>query len=363
MRTADGKKLRAEVAGRDPRLDVVLLRVAGLADSALAFSSAPTPTGSLALVVGRTWAGRLQARLTALTDVTGPVRSWGGAPLNRLLSLDVGPYAGFSGSAIVLPDGGLAGIATAGIFRGQGLGIPAAILRDSVEALEQHGSVKRGYLGVTSQPVRLPERQRAGTPRGAGLLVLGVAANSPADAAGVLVGDILVGFDGHDLDDPETLVTLLTADRVGREVPLAVVRGGAPAAGERFRGRAAAGIGVDCAGALRAPSPVREKRRVSAGRLMGVDTPARVLVVAPTPSFAVDLAALVRMAGLTVTGEAKGVDQRANGAADVIVIAAGTPVASARLPEGRGVVIRWYRHCADRLAVAKRRACDRHGTC
>lgn len=72
---------------------------------------------------------------------------------------------------------------------------------------------------------------------------------------------------------------------------------------------------------------------------MGVDTPARVLVVAPTPSLAADLAALVRVAGLTVTGEAKGVDQRAIGAADVIVIAAGTPIGSARLPEGRGVVI------------------------
>jgi serine protease DegQ len=228
VRAADGKKLRAEVAGRDPRLDVVLLRVAGLGDSAIASSSAETPTGSLALVVGRTWAGRLQARLSMLTDIAGPVRSWGGAPFDRLLGLDVGPYAGFSGSAIVLPDGGLAGIATAGIFRGQGLGVPASTLRNSVDVLEQHGGIKRGYLGVTSQPVRLPERQRVGASRGEGLLVLGVAPNSPADAAGLLVGDVLVAFDGHDLDNPETLLGLLTADRVGRQVPLAVVRGGTP---------------------------------------------------------------------------------------------------------------------------------------
>ncbi len=228
VRAADGKKLRAEVAGRDPRLDVVLLRVAGLGDSAIAFAAAETPTGSLALVVGRTWAGRLQARLSILTDIAGPVRSWGGVPFDRLLGLDVGPYAGFSGSAIVLPDGGLAGIATAGIFRGQGLGVPASTLRNSVDVLEQHGGIKRGYLGVTSQPVRLPERQRVGASRGEGLLVLGVAPNSPADAAGLLVGDVLVAFDGHDLDNPETLLGLLTADRVGRQVPLAVVRGGTP---------------------------------------------------------------------------------------------------------------------------------------
>jgi S1-C subfamily serine protease len=238
VRAADGRKLRAEVAGRDPRLDVVLLRVGGLGESPIAFSSAATPTGSLALVVGRTWAGRVQARLSVITAIAGPVRAWGGAPFERLLSLDVGPYPGFSGSAIVLPDGGLAGIATAGIFRGQGLGVPAAVLRLSVDTLEQHGGIKRGYLGVTSQPVRLPERQRGQASQAAGLLVLGVAPDSPADAAGLLVGDVLVGFDGHDLDDPETLLGLLTADRVGREVPVAVVRGGTPqqvtvAVGER----------------------------------------------------------------------------------------------------------------------------------
>jgi S1-C subfamily serine protease len=238
VRAADGRKLRGEVAGRDPRLDAVLLRVSGLGGSPIAFSSAATPTGSLALVVGRTWAGRVQARLTVITDVAGPVRSWGGAPFERLLSLDVGPYPGFSGSAIVLPDGDLAGIATAGIFRGQGLGVPAAALRQTMETLEQHGSIKRGYLGVTSQPVRLPKRQRAGGSHETGLLVLGVAPDSPADAAGLLVGDVLVGFDGHELDDPETLLSLLTADRVGRTVSVAVIRGGtsqqvAVAIGER----------------------------------------------------------------------------------------------------------------------------------
>lgn len=241
VRAADGRKLRAEVAGRDRRLDVVLLRVAGLAASPVVFSSVPTPTGTLALVVGRTWAGRIQARLSMITDIAGPVRSWGGAPFDRLLSLDVGPYGGFSGSAVVLPDGGLAGIATAGIFRGQGLGVPSAALQQSLDAIEKHGGIKRGYLGVTSQPVRLPARQRGDASRERGLLVLGVAADSPADAAGLLVGDVLVGFDGHDIDDPETLLGLLTADRVGRELPLAVVRGGASqqvmvAVGERSAG-------------------------------------------------------------------------------------------------------------------------------
>src|SRR5262245_38401079 len=215
VRAADGTKLRAEVAGRDSRHDVVLLRVSGLTAAPTPISTAPTATGTLALVVGRTWAGRVQARLSMITDVAGPVRSWRGAPFDRLLSLDIGPFAGFSGSAIVLPDGGLAGIATAGIFRGQGLGVPSATLRQTLDTLERHGTIKRGYLGVTSQPVRLPARQRSGGARETGLLVLGVAPESPAETAGLLVGDVLVGFDGHEVDDPETLLGLLTADRVG----------------------------------------------------------------------------------------------------------------------------------------------------
>jgi serine protease DegQ len=228
VRTADGRVLLAEVAGRDPRSDLVLLRVEGLDTSPIELSSTATPTGSLALVVGRTWGGHLQARLSVLTEIAGPIRSGRGAPFDRLLSLGVGPYPGFSGSAVLLPDGGLAALATAGIFRGNGLAVPASVLREVAETLEQHGSIKRGYLGVTSQPVRLPEKQRSGRKNEGGLLVLGVAPGSPADNAGVIVGDVLVAFDGHDVDDPETLLALLTSERVGHGVALGVLRGGVP---------------------------------------------------------------------------------------------------------------------------------------
>jgi len=95
-----------------------------------------------------------------------------------------------------------------------------------VDSIEKHGSVKRGFLGITSQPVRLPERQRDGRAESVGLVVVGVAGDTPADRAGLLVGDVIVGFGGTSVGDPEALLGLLTGDRIGQPTPVTVLRGG-----------------------------------------------------------------------------------------------------------------------------------------
>ena len=84
----------------------------------------------------------------------------------------------------------------------------------------EHGSLKRGYLGLAGQPVALPESQRGADGREQALLVVGVTNGSPAAAAGVLVGDVLVEFDGHAVESPEDLLDLLLGDRVGTPVAL-----------------------------------------------------------------------------------------------------------------------------------------------
>ena len=89
-----------------------------------------------------------------------------------------------------------------------------------VEAIEKHGGIRRGYLGVVTQPVRLPARQRGDVPDGRGLLVLDVSPDSPADAAGVLVGDIIVGAAEVRLSAPEDLLALLGPERIGQPLPL-----------------------------------------------------------------------------------------------------------------------------------------------
>ena len=95
----------------------------------------------------------------------------------------------------------------------------------------EHGSLKRGYLGLAGQPVApCRETSASAIGRDEALLVVGVTAGSPAAAAGVLVGDVLLEFDGHAVDSPEDLLDLLLGDRVGRP-------GGAAAAARRRRDR------------------------------------------------------------------------------------------------------------------------------
>jgi S1-C subfamily serine protease len=92
--------------------------------------------------------------------------------------------------------------------------------------LIEHGGLKRGYLGLAGQPARLADRQRAAHPSEQALLIVGVTSGSPADIAGVLIGDVMLAFDGHPVESPEDLLELLSGDRVGQAVPLRVLRGG-----------------------------------------------------------------------------------------------------------------------------------------
>ena len=221
----DGRQLRGAVAGRDVATDLVLLKVPGLAAPAVQFASRTPATGELALVVGRSWGGHLKARLTTVTAIEGPIRVGRGRTLTGVLNVDTTPYTGFSGSAVLLPDSTVAGISTTGLLRGAGLALAADAVRATLEALERDGGIRRGFLGVTSQPVAMPPAQRQ---HGAehGLLVVSVADGTPAAEAGLLVGDIVIAFDGVPIADPEQLLGRLSADRIGSRVALRVVRGG-----------------------------------------------------------------------------------------------------------------------------------------
>jgi S1-C subfamily serine protease len=137
-------------------------------------------------------------------------------------------HEGFSGGAFVDTEGNLIGVATAAAIRGLAVVIPAGIAWTAAAALLEHGTVKRGYLGIAAQPTGVPEKQRGDSTQSEGLLVVAVTEGSPAAAAGMLVGDILLALDDHPLASPEDLLDLLTGDRVGRQAQLRVIRGGAP---------------------------------------------------------------------------------------------------------------------------------------
>ena len=153
-------------------------------------------------------------------------RTPSGGKVDRYLQTDLPLHPGFSGSALVDVAGRVRGLNTAGLLRGTATAMPVATVRRVVESLLAHGQVRRGYLGVGAQPVRLPAGAGQAADQTAALLVSSVQAESPASRAGLMLGDVLLALDGHPLAHPADLLPLLDEDRIGAPSRARVLRGG-----------------------------------------------------------------------------------------------------------------------------------------
>jgi S1-C subfamily serine protease len=150
--------------------------------------------------------------------------------LDTYIRTETTPYPGFSGGPLVNAEGEVLGLNTSGLTRGSSLTIPVSVAWRVAEALATHGSVKRGYLGVRTQPVEISEAARQALKREQehGLLVLWLEEEGPAAKSGLLVGDILVAISGQPVGDPDDLFSALNSDTVGKAVAVEVLRGGRP---------------------------------------------------------------------------------------------------------------------------------------
>lgn len=227
----DGSQRTASLAGRDPGNDLALLRVSegGLAPAAAA--AQPARIGQLVLALGRPSSEGIQASLGVVSAVGGPVRTGRGGLLEQYLRTDTIPYPGFSGGPLIDASGRVLGLNTSGLAHGGvSLTIPSGLAWQVAEALARHGHVRRGYLGIRSQPTALPaaQQQALGREQEAGLLLVGIEEGSPAAQAGLLVGDILVGLAGEPLNDPDQLLARLVGEIVGQSIPVEILRGGQP---------------------------------------------------------------------------------------------------------------------------------------
>jgi S1-C subfamily serine protease len=227
VETADGRTLSARFAGRDHSSDLAVLYVEDLDIEPAKPAEGDARVGQISLAVGSHSRGEgPRATLGVVSAVGGPVRSRRGPRLERYIQTDATPYPGFSGGPLIDARGNVLGILVSGWGRGAAFAIPAHIAWRTAGTLSERGSVKHGYLGILSQPVRLPDGQRLGLTQRGGLLVVGVEDGSPAGHGGLIVGDILATLDGQPVEDTDDLLMLLAGDRVGRPVPVKLVRGG-----------------------------------------------------------------------------------------------------------------------------------------
>jgi S1-C subfamily serine protease len=153
-------------------------------------------------------------------------RTPAGGELDYYLQTDALMYPGFSGGPLVDVSGRFIGLNTSAMLRDVTLTIPAGAIRRVAQALAAHGRVKRGYLGVGAQTVRLPQGVAEQVGQATGLLLGSVEPDSPAERSGLFMGDTLLSLDGQRTAQLDDLLALLNGDRAGKTVPARVLRGG-----------------------------------------------------------------------------------------------------------------------------------------
>jgi S1-C subfamily serine protease len=217
--------VKASIAGRDPGTDLALLRAEGL-------NGVPAPRGRskevrlghLVIAVGQP--GELQVTVGIISGLSGSFRSWRGGEVERLIQTTAELLPGFSGGPLVDADGRVIGINSWNFGRGVSRAVPVETAERVAEGLKTHGRIRRAYLGLGAQPVRLSQALAGQLGQESGLLVVTVEPGGPAQKAGVMQGDTIVTVDGDPVGHLDALFARLGALEVGSAHRLGVVRAG-----------------------------------------------------------------------------------------------------------------------------------------
>jgi S1-C subfamily serine protease len=218
----------ATLVGRDLMTDLAVLRAhtTGLTPAAWADPDHHSlRVGHLVLALGRP--GRaVQATLGIVSALGERWHTPAGGLIDAYLQTDVVMSPGFSGGPLVDASGHVVGLNTSALLRNMSLTVPVPTVRRIVAMLLTHGRVRRGFLGVHVQPVRLPAALAQQLGQETGVLLIAVESGSPAEQGGLLLADILVTVDGTPVRQHDDLLARMSAERIGTPVPVRIIRGG-----------------------------------------------------------------------------------------------------------------------------------------
>ncbi len=222
----DGRELDAKIVGRDTYSDVALLKVEAEGLTPVRQGTAEgLKVGQFVLALANSFGRKVSATSGIVTSPRRSMRGFWGVMIEDAVVSDAKLNPGYSGGPLVDASGKLLGMNVA-YFAGRGVAVSADSLKETVEKLSKDGRVKKGFLGVVVEPIELPEELARSPAVGQeeGLLVRAVEAGSPARAAGVAIGDIILRLGETRATDEYELHRALSDEVVGRQVSLQVLR-------------------------------------------------------------------------------------------------------------------------------------------
>jgi S1-C subfamily serine protease len=225
----DGRNLAANLVGDDPDTDLAVLRLDGAAPAfAQLGDSRRLRVGQLVVAIGNPFGFQCTVTAGVVSALGRSLRTRSGRLIDSVIQTDAALNPGNSGGPLVTAAGEVVGINTAIIGAAQGIcfSISAATVEFVAARLIRDGRVRRSYIGVAGQTVPLPRRvvRFFALARETGVRVQSTAGDGAARAAGLQPGDIIVAGDGAPICDIDELHRMLTEERVGRPLPLAVLR-------------------------------------------------------------------------------------------------------------------------------------------
>ncbi len=232
VKLPDGTSLEAKVVGTDPTTDLALIRVEAGHDLPFVTwgDSAALRVGQDVVAIGNPF-GLGNTVTAGIVSALG--RDINSGPLDNYIQTDAAINRGNSGGPLFDADGNVVGINTA-IFSptggsvGIGFAVPSETAQSVIADLESDGTVERGWLGVSIQPVTEDIAAALGLDKAIGALIGNVSADSPAAKAGLKRGDIVTAVNGAAVEDPRDLTRLVALEKPGAKTSLALLRAGQP---------------------------------------------------------------------------------------------------------------------------------------
>jgi S1-C subfamily serine protease len=226
---ADGREFKAELSGDDPATDLAVIRINGENLSPVKLGdSQQVRVGQVAIAIGNPYGFQTTVTAGVVSALGRSLRTDSGRLVDNVIQTDAALNPGNSGGPLINSRGEVIGVNTAMILPAQGLCFAIAINTAKFVAgqLMQHGRVRRSVIGVGGQDTLLRRQlvRYHNLPIESGILVVSIEPHSPAQRAGLIEGDVIVGFADQMIGGIDVLHRLLTNEQVGQRAPLTILR-------------------------------------------------------------------------------------------------------------------------------------------